>query len=178
MYNVSCTALLISLFKIFYAFNHIFLMLFRLSFFYFIITSTRDKHWKFRAGWNHFGSLLRRADALWIIKYHARIRVQITMASISIGWAWPSQTHFIRWDINAGLESSAGLNSWAYVRAYARVCTRVWHTRVCARKNVRQNEQLVQRCTRCSAVRAHTRSKWRSICSNLHIVSSPHGIHL
>ena len=31
MYNVSCTTLLISLFKLFYAFNHIFLMLFRRS---------------------------------------------------------------------------------------------------------------------------------------------------
>ena len=26
--------------------------------FWFFVTSTRDKHWKFRAGWNHFGSLL------------------------------------------------------------------------------------------------------------------------
>ena len=39
------------------------------------------------------------------------------MASISVSWAWSSQTHLIGWDINAGLESS-GLTSWAYVRAH------------------------------------------------------------
>ena len=56
MYNVSCIALLISLFKLFYAFNHNFLMLFSRS----VLVpchSTRDKHWKYRAVWNYFGSL-------------------------------------------------------------------------------------------------------------------------
>ena len=50
------------------------------------------------------------------------------MASIPVGWAWPSQTHLIGWNINAGLESSTRLNSSAYVRA---------HTRVYARRTVR-----------------------------------------
>ena len=50
---------------------------------------------------------------------YARIRVQITMASISVGWAWPSQT--LGWNINAGLESSTRLNFSAYVRAHTRV---------------------------------------------------------
>ena len=55
----------------------------------------------------------------WVWTYE-RIHVQITMASISVGWAWPSQTHLIGWNINAGLESSTRLNSSAYVRAHTR----------------------------------------------------------
>ena len=76
---------------------------------------------------------------------YTRICVQITMASISVVWVWPSQTHLIGWNINARLESSASLNSWAYVCAYAHIC---------ARKNVCQK---YEQCSTCARTRAYTR---------------------
>ena len=74
---------------------------------------------------------------------------KITMASIFVGWAWPLQTHLIGWNINTCLESSAGLNSWAYVRAYA--C-------VYACKNVLQK---YEQCSVCTRTRAYTRAYTR-----------------
>ena len=68
------------------------------------------------------------------------------MASISVGWAWPSQTHLIGWDINAGLESSAGLNSWAYVSAYAR-------------KRAQNCTLVSMNCSAYARVYAHTRAR-------------------
>ena len=69
LYNVGYTASLISLFESSYAIDYDLLMLFRRS----ILVPCHQQHWKYRTGWNHFGSLLVQVMA-WLQTYHTTIR--------------------------------------------------------------------------------------------------------
>ena len=84
MYNVSCTALLIALFKLFYAFNHIFIMLFSRSIPVPCLQHHRYKHWM-----KPFRKPITLTRAHYWAKYHGcftRVEVEILGSQKIIKW--------------------------------------------------------------------------------------------
>ena len=94
------------------------------------------------------GPILRRADALWIISMNIRAYTRANYHGVYIRSLSVTLANVFDWmRYQRRLESSARLNSSAYVRA---------HTRVYARIIVRWE---YERFSVCARIRAHTRAR-------------------
>ena len=88
------------------------------------------------------GPMLRPADVLWIISINVREYARVSYHCVFSRWL---SVTFYWMRYQRRLESSACLNLWAYVHAYARLC---------ARKNVRQE---YEHCSVCARTHPYTR---------------------